>query len=257
MAFDPEAAAAHIAAAHAARTDFTNLAGALAPPGLDEAYAAQEALHRLWSPRKGAIAGLKIATTTPVMQRLVGIDHPCCGAIFASEMRASGARLRLDDHVSLKIECEIALRLGADLTDAAPIDRERARAAVSAVMPAFELVEDRNADYKKLAAASLIADNCWNAGIVAGAPVAAADAGDLVGRMGRLERNGAPIGEGGADDPVDALAWVARLAAGRGRPLRAGMVVMTGSLIATLSLAPASSYAFSVDGLGTVELSTA
>src|SRR5579871_4469904 len=42
---------------------------------LDEAYTMQEALHALWIPERGAIAGYKIALTTPVMQQLMGIDQ--------------------------------------------------------------------------------------------------------------------------------------------------------------------------------------
>ena len=50
-----------------------------------------------------------------------------------------------------------------------PYDRSSARAAVAAVMPAFELIEDRKAVYKETKALSLIADNAWNGGIVLGA----------------------------------------------------------------------------------------
>ena len=41
-------------------------------------------------------------------------------------------------------------------------------AAVDAVAPAIEIVDDRRADYRALDALSLIADNAWNAGIVLG-----------------------------------------------------------------------------------------
>jgi 2-keto-4-pentenoate hydratase len=36
-------------------------------------------------------------------------------------------------------------------------------------MPAFELIEDRNADYARTAATSLIVENCWNGRVVTGA----------------------------------------------------------------------------------------
>ena len=45
---------------------------------------------------------------------------------------------------------------------------EEVAAAVDAVCPAIEIVDDRNADYSGLDALSLIADNSWNAGIVLG-----------------------------------------------------------------------------------------
>jgi 2-keto-4-pentenoate hydratase len=64
--------------------------------------------------------------------------------------------------------------LGADLLGAkAPYGRDHVANAIAAVMAAFDPVDDREADYTKLAAQVLIliADNAWNAGIVLGPPV--------------------------------------------------------------------------------------
>jgi 2-keto-4-pentenoate hydratase len=68
----------------------------------------------LAEPVYGAVGGAKIATTTKVMQRLMGITHPCSGAIFARTIHTSPARLKAADFINLRIECEIALKLGAD-----------------------------------------------------------------------------------------------------------------------------------------------
>jgi 2-keto-4-pentenoate hydratase len=95
----------------------------------------------------------------------------------------------------------------------------------------------------------MIVDNCWNGGVVIGAlkPVTP---GDIVGVSGRQTLNGEPIGEGKAEDPYATLAWLASLLAGRGRDLAAGMVVITGSVIPTFSIAPGDRAVFSVEGLG-------
>jgi 2-keto-4-pentenoate hydratase len=70
----------------------------------------------------------------------------------------------------LRIESEIALKLGDDLpARSAPWTRETVASAVAGAMPAFELIEDRNADYSKTAATSLIVENSWNGGVVTGA----------------------------------------------------------------------------------------
>ena len=53
---------------------------------------------------------------------------------------------------------------------------------------------------------------------------------------------------------MGALAWVANLAVERGRPLEAGMVVITGSVIATLPIAAGERFVFEIDGLGRTEL---
>jgi 2-keto-4-pentenoate hydratase len=119
-------------------------------------------------------------------------------------------------------------------------------------MPAFELIEDRNADYTKTEAASLIVENCWNGGIVIGAAKAVSPA-SLVGIAGRLTIGGQPAGEGFAEDPCATLAWLANHLAERGRGLKAGMVVITGSVIPTMSIKPGEHAMFSVAGLGEVE----
>src|SRR5262249_44730522 len=217
------------------RQPYGNLPDELRPASIAEAYAAQEAYYGLAEPVYGAVAGAKIATTTKVMQRLMGIDHPCGGAIFSRTIHRSPARLRAADFVNLRIESEIALQLGTDLpASGAPWTRERVAQAVAAALPAFELIEDRNADYPTTEALSLIVENCWNGGIVVGIAKRVAS-GDLVGVAGRLTLGGKLIGQGAAEDPCATLAWLANHVAERGRDLKAGMVVVTGSLIPTES----------------------
>ncbi|HEX8827918.1 MAG TPA: fumarylacetoacetate hydrolase family protein [Xanthobacteraceae bacterium] len=234
------------------RLPYRNLPDELRPASIAEAYAAQEAYYRLAAATYGAVGGAKIATTTKVMQQLMGIDHPCGGAIFARTIHTSPAALRGTDFVNLRIESEIALRLGADLPAAGALwTRETVAPAIAGAMAAFELIEDRNADYAKVEALALVVENCWNGGIVIGAAKATPVA-DLVGIPGRLAIDGKIVGEGRAEDPCATLAWLANHVAERGRGLKAGMVVITGSLIPTVSIAPGQRAVFTVDGLGEV-----
>jgi 2-oxo-3-hexenedioate decarboxylase/2-keto-4-pentenoate hydratase len=124
---------------------------------------------------------------------------------------------------------------------------------VAAALPALELIEDRNADYATTQALSLIVENCWNGGIVVGAPQRV-PVDDLVGIKGRLTLGGKIVGDGAAEDPCATLAWLANHLAERGRDLKAGMIVITGSLIVTVSIAPGQRAQFSVEGLGEVVL---
>jgi 2-keto-4-pentenoate hydratase len=254
-AFDPKAAARFIANAHQSRADYQNLPDELAPPTPADAYAVQEALSELWQPLYGPVAGLKIATPTKVMQQLMGIDGPCGGMIYGRRIHASPARLDLADYIHLVVEFELAVRIASNLPGKGePYTRAEVRAAVAEVMPAFELIEDRHAHYKSTKALTLIADNAWNAGIVLSeARTVPADM-ELNGLKGCLTVDGKPTGEGLTDDPMGALAWLANLAAGRNRPLRAGMVVITGSVIATRPVSRGERLLFEIEGLGSVEL---
>ena len=120
---------------------------------------------------------------------------------------------------------------------------------VAGAMPAYELIEDRNAVYTETHAVSMIVENCWNGGVVIGTtkPVTP---NDIVGVAGRQTLNGKPTGEGKAEDPYATLAWLANLLAERRRDLTAGMVVITGSLIPTFSISHGDRVVFTVDGLG-------
>lgn len=256
--FSAAEAARFMDEAHRTRARYQNLPEAIAPRNFEDAYAAQEALCALWLPRLGAIAGRKIAVTTKVMQDLMGIDHPCGGMIFSSRIHRSPAQITKADFVNVRVECELGVRLGRDLPKAPqPYTRESVRAAVSEIMAAFELIEDRNADYKSSKALSLIADNAWNGGIVIGEPKSPPAGSDLNGIGGVLKRNGTVELSGKTDDPMGALAWVANLAVSRNRPMTAGMVVITGSLVVTVDIAPGERLDFAIDGVGEVSMTAA
>lgn len=228
---------------------------------LADAYAIQENLQDLFvASGCGAIAGYKIALTSPVMQAFVGVDHPLAGAIFASRVHESPQSFDLADFQHVGIECEIAVRLGADL----PVrpgghSPQSVAPAVDAVIPAFELIEDRNANYDALDAFSLVADNAWNAGIVLGRPVEAWQSLDLLTVRGVLQVNGETVDEGkGADalgNPLAAVAWLADQLASQGKILGRGMIVMTGSIVTTYFPNPGDQLHFAVDGLGDAAMS--
>ncbi len=247
-----QAMAEYLWRARVKREPYHNLPPELTPANFREAYEGQEAYYRLAEPFYGPVAGAKIATTTKVMQELMGIPHPCGGAIFARTIHASPSRINSADFVNLRIECEIALHLGQPLLSTlAPWNRESVMPSVIAAMPAYELIEDRNAVYRETDARSMIVDNCWNGGIVVGDdPDPDEPLPDLVGIRGRLEMNGKLVAEGRAEDPYATLAWLANLVAERGRSLDAGMTVITGSIVATMSIAPGDRAVFTVDGLG-------
>lgn len=224
---------------------------------IDEAYAMQEALQALLVPERGAIAGYKIALTTPVMQKLMAIDQSIAGAIFAKMVHQSPATLRHGDYRRIAVECEIAVRLGADLpARGKPYTRDDVAGAVEACLPAIELIEDHACDsYTEVGARGLIANNAWNAGAVLGPAVTAWRSLDLAAITGAMAINGAEIGRGRGGDvmnghPFHALAWVANTQAARGRPLKRGMVVLTGSVVSTQWPKPGDTVSVRFAGLG-------
>lgn len=257
--FDPSKTAAFLAAEHAARKRFEPLTGDLLPPDQSAAYAAGRELVALWrASGKGEVVGYKIALTSKAVQDLVGVAEPCAGSIFGSVVQDSPARISRADYVRVGLEFEICLRLGRDLPGlGAPYTAETVRDAIEAAIPAFEMVEDRNSDYSKLNVESLIADNAWNGAVVLGDVTGDWRTLDLSRTPVRLTYNdevetadtGAALG-----NPLTALAWLANLLVAQGRPLQAGMIVMTGSSMKTRFGEAGDRMRYEVEGLGSVDL---
>ena len=244
---------------HRTRERYHPLDASVRSAPLDDAYRIQDALHRLLAGAgRGAIAGWKIALTSKAMQRMTGVDQPAAGAIFASLVHPSPARIDVRAYHHLGVEFEVAVRLADALpAGGAPWTRASVADRVAACLPAFELVEDGNADYKQLDAFTLIAQNTWNGGVVLGT------AGDwrkvdLETAVTRCWINDRPEGQGKTGDamghPFEAVAWLANLLNARGRRLERDMIVMTGSSITTRFPVPGDRIRFAVDGLGEIAL---
>jgi 2-keto-4-pentenoate hydratase len=257
-----EQAAKVLFEAHERREPFRPLPAELAPHSVEAAYAIQDAFVALRAERRGAIAGYKIALTSPQMRRFVGIEQPQAGVLFESTLqRTPAAAVRAADYLRLIVEFELAVQMAEDLPAAdAPFSHEKVAKAVGAVMPALELADDRNADYAELARHpfELIADNAWNEGVVLGYPIAEWHSLDLARVRGRARINGEPAGEGAGGDamghPFNAVAWIADHLAAHSRGLMRGDIVITGSIITSRTVRRGDLVKFSVEGLGEVEL---
>ena len=223
-----------------------------------QAYLVQRALHAMLTPHLGPVVGHKIGCTTAVMQAFLKIPNPCAGGVYERTVHRSPARLRHADFVRVGVECEIVVRLGADLrSSAAPFTRASVADAVEACMPGMEIVDDRYVDYRTMDTPTLIADDFFDAGCVLGAPVTDWRALDLARVVGVTCINGAEVGRGRGGDvmghPFEALAWLANNLAQRGQSLKAGEFVFTGSVVETKWLNPGDRVQMRMEGLGEVE----
>ena len=251
--------------AHRSRATFAPLPAELAPRDADEAYAIQSEFAGMRAGVLGQVTGYKIALTTPAMRAMVGLNDSVAGCMLDKTILRhrpdAVARVRAADYVRLIVEFELGFELAEDLPAiGAPYDRKRVAGAVAAVMPALELADDRNADYKALPAnpLMLIADNAWNEGAVLGAPVRQWQGVDLAALEGLATINAEKVGTGHGRDvmghPLDALAWLANNLAARGLGLWRGDVVITGSLVTSKFPKQGDLVRFEAGSLGAVEL---
>ena len=232
---------------HARRTD-TPLAysPALAVADLDAAYAVQAevaaGLH-------AEVAGWKVGFAPD--------RTPFAAPIFRADVRPDGAAWRLGNS-PLKIEIELAIRLGRDLPRA-PMSREALVDSIADVFPGIEFVQARFADADSVPVPARIADNFANLGYVEGAPVKAFR--DLaldrlrvrVWENDDLRQDG--IGTHLEGDPLKpVLAWIA-VAADRFGGLKAGQFITTGTLTTPFDVATACAIRGAIDGVGEVTAS--
>ncbi len=248
-------AAQAILAARGARRILQPL-GAAAPADAEAGYAAQRELAEA----TGALppAGFKIGATTKQMQAYLGLTGPAAGFVARENLHPTPATLRYAELLAPGVECEVGLRLGADLP-AGSCTRERAAAAVAEVFAAIEIVEKRYTDLAELGTPALIADQVFHRAGVLGAPARGWQGADLGAVKGRMTVDGALRGEGvGADllgHPFEALAWLAGSPAARVfGGLRAGQVVLLGSVTPPIWLDGPARVVVEFDVLGGVEL---
>ena len=230
------------------------------PNDLSSAYAIQERVHEHLAPsRYGKRIGWKIGCTTAVMQTYLGIATPCAAGLFAGTRHENAAALSARDFSRIGVECEIAIRLDRDLDGrGGRPSLETVAAAAGAAMAAIEIVDDRYEDWRSLGAPTLIADDFFAAGCVLGPAVPIAALPDLATLAGVTRINGEERGRGlGADvlgHPFAALAFLAETLAARGKILKAGEIVLTGSLVETRWLQRSDRAEIAIDGLGSLAL---
>jgi 2-keto-4-pentenoate hydratase len=250
-------AAAKLLAEHKANVRFTPLDPPDGPATISDAYDIQQRYVALLRGEHGDGVGYKVGLTSATMQAFCGIDHPIAGVVLAGRVYRSGATAPRADFGRLGLEFEIAVRIKSDVpVTGNPFTAEMIAPHIDGVCAAIELVDDRSADYANLQVLSLVADNSWNGGIVLSE--FATKWPDLESVLGRATKDDVAIGEGHGRDilghPFNSVAWLATQLASRGVGLKAGEVVMTGSVMKTVFPMENATYRFDLEQIGSVEV---
>lgn len=236
-----------------------------APSNEQEAYAIQEAfLGRVAETRGTEVWGYKIAYTNAIMRERAGIEGPCSGLILASGVHDSGVTLNRNDYLRLGIECEVAVRMGANLpSSGAPYTREAVLDAIEWLAASFELVDGREgaAGDGQNPALRAIVTNINNGGAVLAEPVTDWRSIDLAASQGKMIVNGEVMGEGVGTDimghPLEPIAWLANNLIGLGKSLKAGDTILTGSFAPPYFIEAGDSASISIEGLGEAHFTVA
>lgn len=219
-----------------------------------EAYRIQAALADRAVARGDRIVGYKAALTSQAMQAQAGVGEPLLGTLLGSRVFAEDAAVSLATFLRPTLEPEVAVLLGADLRGpgVTPLD---VLGAVSGYLPAVELGDYRTGDNARSLQQTLVC-NTFNGGIVLGGPLTAPHGLDLRTEGMVLHRNGAVQGSATAvevlGDPLRSVAFMADKLAEQGKALRAGMVLMTGSIVKSIALVPGDTVRVDFTRLGSI-----
>ena len=207
------------------------VSGRIPEGDLDAAYAISAELAELRERELGVRrVGRKVGLTNPLVQARVGIDEPDYGVIHSDMVFESGVILPASSYNRLLIEAEVAFVLGSDILEAT---LDAVSAAIDYVTPAFEVVDFRYAGSVGQIV-DTIADNAGCSGVVLGEekhPYGSVDltAVEMVITGGDVEITRG-VGSNVLGNPVNAIVWLAETAIRTGQPLRAGEILLSGSI---------------------------
>jgi 2-oxopent-4-enoate/cis-2-oxohex-4-enoate hydratase len=251
---DHDALGASLYNALRSRTTLPPLTGRVPGLTLEDSYRISEAMLRLRLADGERIIGKKIGVTSPAAQKKLGATEPDFGTL-TDAMIYQGSVPISEFQRHPRAEGEIAFTLKHDLLGPG-ITPAEVLAATETVHPAFEIVDSRIADWQ-IAIEDTVADNA-SAGLFVlgeGVPVAGVD---FAGCRMVLTKNGSFLSEGRGSNalgsPLLSMAWLANTLGARGKGLKAGEIILTGSLVPQEPLVPGDHLHVAIEGIGETEV---
>ncbi len=220
---------------------------------LEGAYEVQQINIRRALARGDTPTGNKVGLTSRAMQQQLGVDQPDFGVLLSSMYVPNGGTAPRS-LLQPRIEAEIAFVLGADL-DADEIGVDEVLRATESVLPALEIIDSRIADWK-ITLVDTVADNASSGAYVLGTPVAVpADLREVELVLHRGDDQIASgFGRAALGHPAECVAWLARSLRVRGEVLRAGSVVLSGAVHASVPALPGETFTARSQALGSVSV---
>jgi 2-keto-4-pentenoate hydratase len=222
---------------------------------LTEAYAVQDRLRAALVERGERVEGWKAGFTSKAGQEAWQVSEPVCAFLLASGVLSSSAAIAAARFVKPGVEAEIAFVMKHDLAGPG-VTMPRAQQAVEGAVPALELIDFRHSG--KAVGTDAVADGVYAKAVVLGGALTPVTGLDLALEGLVYEQSGAVVATSTAfevmGNPLNSLAWIANHLGARGQGLRAGDIVMTGSVSKILSVKAGDSVRASFTRLGSVSV---
>ncbi len=200
-----------------------------------------------------SIIGKKIGVTSKAVQNMLNVHQPDFGYLTDRMVYGNGDEMPVSELlIQPRAEGEIAFMLKRDLFGPGVTNANVLR-ATEAVIPCFEIVDSRIRDWK-IKIQDTVADNASCGLFVLGdnavdpRKVDLATAGMVVEKNGELLSTGA--GAAALGSPVNCVAWLANTLGRFGIPLKAGEVILSGSLVPLEPIKAGDSMRVDIGGIG-------
>ena len=211
-----------------------DVAGLLAPLSEADSYKVQFAVHDRLAAAGDRLAGWKVALTLPTQYEPLKLSGPVFAGIYQSGLRQSGAVFDAGYPLKPGIEPELVVKIGKDAAAGSKHTADSIRGHIAQVWCGMELVDNRYADVTKMSGPARVADNVLQAALVTGTEIKDWQKLDFPNLKGRSLLDGKELASGPGSAVMGAmpisLAWLANKLNEHGKMLKAGDLVLTGSV---------------------------
>ncbi|HKX75234.1 MAG TPA: fumarylacetoacetate hydrolase family protein [Acidimicrobiia bacterium] len=197
--------------------------------------------------------GWKAGFGAPSAQTQFSLEGPLVGFLTDRSLVAAGSEVSIAGWSRPVAEPELAAYLTSDLSPRATVDE--VSEAVGMLAPAVELAD---VDPPPGEVEVILAGNIFHRYVILGQPQSLS-LGGLDGLQIRVVKDGELIAAGGfsfqlTGPPAEVIAHLARVVGHFGEVLRAGEVVICGSVVPPLALEPGDLVSFTIEPLGEVSV---
>lgn len=211
---------------------------AISDKRIENGLAAQFAARRQALAAGGRALGWKVGFGAPAVMARLSINAPLTGYLMAENALPSGAHWSRDGWVKSVLEPEIAVHMGADLPGGA--SGEQVRSAIAALGPAIELADMSFApdDVERI-----LSGNIYQRHVVLGRPDTSRAGARTDGLRARVIVDGVETAnttdvEANTGRLLDIVRQVADTLASAGEMLRAGQIIIAGSVVPPIFVEP-------------------
>ena len=200
------------------------------------------------------VIGKKIGVTSQAVMNMLGVKQPDFGYLTDAMVAEEGPALSITDKmIQPRAEGEIAFVLKKDL-EGPGVTATDVLQATDFIVPYFEIVDSRIRDWK-IGIQDTVADNASCGYFLLGQTAVAPSSVDLSTCGMVMELNGqvCSTGSGAAAlgaSPVSCVVWLANTLGRLGTPLKAGEVILSGSLVPLQPVKPGDYMSVSIGGIG-------